>query len=218
MRTHGLRTYLAPRCPALFAKVVEDISPSRLTPREVQKIALLDMRILNRDRNSVNILVRSRPRRSCSFSDDRAARRAGGGGGGGGSGGAARGRHARSRHGSSDSNIGLSISGGTGASSGGVSLAGKPGAGRRDVGGAGDGLSDSGKGGGLSDSSGRGNSRRSGGGVLGGSTEYELIPIDHGLCLSNELVIDWCDWCWLNWQQVKEVKTKRRSSLDLVVV
>ncbi|CAN0512667.1 unnamed protein product, partial [Ectocarpus sp. 8 AP-2014] len=35
-------------------------------------------------------------------------------------------------------------------------------------------------------------------------TEYELIPIDHGLCLSNELVIDWCDWCWLDWKQIKE--------------
>lgn len=190
-----------PSCPSaaysLFffrtCQVVEDISPSRLTPREVQKIALLDMRILNRDRNSVNILVRSRPRRSCSFSD-----RAGRGGGGSAVGGA-NGRHNRSRHGSSDSNIGLSMSGAA-ASCGGGGGGGKPGASRGD----GDGLSDSGKSGGLSDSSGRGSSRRSGG-LLGGSTEYELIPIDHGLCLSNELVIDWCDWCWLNWRQVKEV-------------
>ncbi|CAN0348606.1 unnamed protein product, partial [Discosporangium mesarthrocarpum] len=46
--------------------VVEDISNSRLSAREVQKIALLDMRILNRDRNSVNILVRTRRHRSSS--------------------------------------------------------------------------------------------------------------------------------------------------------
>lgn len=44
-------------------------------------------------------------------------------------------------------------------------------------------------------------------GKFGGSTEYELIPIDHGLCLSDELVIDWCDWCWLDWRQMKEVNT-----------
>ncbi|CAN0545813.1 unnamed protein product, partial [Laminaria digitata] len=111
--------------------VVEDISPSRLTPREVQKIALLDMRILNRDRNSVNILVRSRPRRSCSFSD-------------------------RNRQGSGGE-------GGAEAGGGGRRLA----------------------------------------RFQEGKTEYELIPIDHGLCLSDELVIDWCDWCWLNWRQVK---------------
>eukprot|EP00752_Nemacystus_decipiens_P002871 g2672.t1 len=179
--------------------VVEDISPSRLTPREVQKIALLDMRILNRDRNSVNILVRSRPRRSCSFSSERARGSRGGGGGGGGSACGANGRHDRNRHGSSDSNLNLSLSGGAGAGASSCGGGGKAGASRGD----GDGLSDSGRGGGLSDSSGRGSSRRSGG-LLGGSTEYELIPIDHGLCLSNELIIDWCDWCWLNWRQVKE--------------
>lgn len=160
----------------LVPQVVEDISPSRLTHREVQKIALLDMRILNRDRNSVNILVRSRPRRSSSFSD-----RSRGSVGGSGSA-----RHVR--HGSSDSNISLSMSasGVTGGSS--SSAMGAPGVSR------GNGS------GGVSSSGGERRSR-----LLGGSTEYELIPIDHGLCLSDELVIDWCDWCWLDWPQVKEV-------------
>ncbi|CAM9444076.1 unnamed protein product [Ectocarpus sp. 12 AP-2014] len=158
--------------------VVEDISPSRLTRREVQKIALLDMRILNRDRNSVNILVRSRPRRSCSFSE---RVRSGGGGGGDGS---------HSRYGSSDSN--------TEASPRGVSVAGAS-RGSTQSGGLATGGGGGGEGGGR-----RAGSRRSSGGVLAGSTEYELIPIDHGLCLSNELVIDWCDWCWLDWRQIKE--------------
>ncbi|CBJ31008.1 Phosphatidylinositol 3-and 4-kinase family protein [Ectocarpus siliculosus] len=156
--------------------VVEDISPSRLTRREVQKIALLDMRILNRDRNSVNILVRSRPRRSCSFSE-----RIRGGGGGDGS---------HSRYGSSDSN--------TEASPRGVSVAGASRGGTQS-GGLATGVGGGGEGGGR-----RAGSRRPSGGVLAGSTEYELIPIDHGLCLSNELVIDWCDWCWLDWRQIKE--------------
>lgn len=161
---------------------MEDISPSRLTRREVQKIALLDMRILNRDRNSVNILVRSRPRRSCSFSE----RVRGGGGGGDGS---------HSRYGSSDSN--------TEASPRGVSVAGASRGGTQS-GGLATGGGGGGEGGGR-----RAGSRRSSGGVLAGSTEYELIPIDHGLCLSNELVIDWCDWCWLDWRQIKEVRPPR---------
>lgn len=167
------------RCDSVWCpQVVEDISPSRLTPREVQKIALLDMRILNRDRNSVNILVRSRPRRSSSFSDRSRAV-------GGGSGSA---RHAR--HGSSDGNISLSMSatGGSGGASSGSAM-GTPGVSR---------------GNGSVGVSFNGGDRRSR--LLGGSTEYELIPIDHGLCLSDELVIDWCDWCWLDWPQVKEVR------------
>lgn len=175
-----MATYTFPtpfcRCCPCYMKVVEDISPSRLTPREVQKIALLDMRILNRDRNSVNILVRSRPRRSSSFSD-RGARPGDASG--------------HLRHGSIDGNIGLSVSA-PGTSN--VSSSRSSSSFRSHVSG---GLSNSGGGG-------RRSSR-----LLGGGTEYELIPIDHGLCLSDELVIDWCDWCWLDWRQVKEVSIAR---------
>ena len=39
----------------------EDISPSLISVYEVQKIALLDMRLLNCDRNSANILCRRKP-------------------------------------------------------------------------------------------------------------------------------------------------------------
>lgn len=159
-------------------QVVEDISPSRLTPREVQKIALLDMRLLNRDRNSVNILVRSRPRRSCSFSDR--SRSEGGS------------RH--NRHNSSDNNIGLTL-----AAAGGAEPTSSSGSRKGSTGGSSGGHGDRG-----ATENGGGSSRRPGK-FLGGATEYELIPIDHGLCLSDELVIDWCDWCWLDWRQVKEV-------------
>lgn len=166
------------RCCCPYTKVVEDISPSRLTAREVQKIALLDMRILNRDRNSVNILVRSRPRRSTSFSD--------------------RSVSSHLRHGSIDGNIGLSVSA-PGTSN--VSSSKSGSSFRSHVSG---GLSNSGGGG-----------RRSIR-MLGGGTEYELIPIDHGLCLSDELAIDWCDWCWLDWRQVKEVSIARVTNQRLI--
>ncbi|CAM9103033.1 unnamed protein product [Ascophyllum nodosum] len=153
--------------------VVEDISPSRLSPREVQKIALLDMRILNRDRNSVNILVRSRPRRASSFSERSKSGDS----------------SAYHRHRSSEGSVGLSTSA-PGVSNAGLSSS-RPGA------------SSSRYEGGLSNS-GRGEGGRRSSRLLGGGTEYELIPIDHGLCLSDELVIDWCDWCWLDWRQVKQ--------------
>jgi Phosphatidylinositol 3- and 4-kinase len=42
----------------LHSEVVADISPSRLGARQVHKIAILDMRLLNGDRNDANILVR----------------------------------------------------------------------------------------------------------------------------------------------------------------
>ena len=40
--------------------IVEDLSPSLFTTKQVQKIALLDLRLLNSDRNGGNILVRKR--------------------------------------------------------------------------------------------------------------------------------------------------------------
>jgi hypothetical protein len=43
--------------------VVEDLSPSLFPRKEVQKIALMDLRLLNSDRNGGNILVRKRPRK-----------------------------------------------------------------------------------------------------------------------------------------------------------
>lgn len=33
---------------------------------------------------------------------------------------------------------------------------------------------------------------------------YELIPIDHGYCLPDQMEIAWCDWCWYNWPQLRE--------------
>jgi hypothetical protein len=41
--------------------VVEDLSDRLFSRREVQKIALLDLRLLNSDRNGGNILVRKKP-------------------------------------------------------------------------------------------------------------------------------------------------------------
>lgn len=39
---------------------MDDISPSKISVEEVQKIAILDIRIMNADRNSANLLVRRR--------------------------------------------------------------------------------------------------------------------------------------------------------------
>lgn len=156
--------------------MVEDISSSRLSPREVQKIALLDIRILNRDRNSVNILVRSRPRRSNSGIGDRT--RSGSS------------SCRRTRNSGSDGNIGMSLAAAAGSVSSESMGSPNTGAGRSM--------------GGSSGRVGMGGERRARF-VGGATTEYELVPIDHGLCLSDELVIDWCDWCWLDWPQVKEV-------------
>ncbi|CAM9472017.1 unnamed protein product [Chrysoparadoxa australica] len=49
-------------------EVVSDISPSKLSTHQVHKIAILDMRLLNTDRNDANILVR---RKSSSSRDNR---------------------------------------------------------------------------------------------------------------------------------------------------
>ena len=37
---------------------MDDISPSKISPAEVHKIAILDIRLMNADRNSANLLVR----------------------------------------------------------------------------------------------------------------------------------------------------------------
>lgn len=35
----------------------------------------------------------------------------------------------------------------------------------------------------------------------------ELVPIDHGFCLRSVADTSWWDWCWLDWPQLKEVRT-----------
>lgn len=32
---------------------------------------------------------------------------------------------------------------------------------------------------------------------------YNLIPIDHGYCLPDEIEIGWCDWIWMDWPQAR---------------
>eukprot|EP00494_Astrolonche_serrata_P033022 UN33291 len=32
----------------------------------------------------------------------------------------------------------------------------------------------------------------------------KLIPIDHGLCLSDDIEIGWCDWVWYKWPQAQK--------------
>lgn len=89
---------------------MEDLSPSLFSRLEVQKIALLDLRLLNSDRNGGNILVRKIPKK----------KKAGEGG---------------------EWTVG---------------------------------------------------------------TEYQLIPIDHGYCLPEELCIDdSLNLCWFEWKQVR---------------
>jgi len=80
--------------------VVEDFGLSKFTPKQVHKLAMFDIRVLNGDRNGANILVRE----NCRSNGDR----------------------------------------------------------------------------------------------------LDLVPIDHGFCLSEVLNIGWCDWCWLDWPQLKE--------------
>lgn len=54
-------------------EVYEDISPSQISAFEIQKIALFDLRCLNHDRNSTNILcIRKDPQNSKNFSRSRA--------------------------------------------------------------------------------------------------------------------------------------------------
>lgn len=102
--------------------VVEDLSPSLFSRHEVQKIAVLDIRLLNSDRNGGNILVR---RKQCS---------------------------------------------------------------RRD---------------GSFTPVGNGSSSRN------HHHDYELIPIDHGYCLPEEVCIDdSLNLCWFEWRQVKEPMDK----------
>lgn len=31
---------------------------------------------------------------------------------------------------------------------------------------------------------------------------FEVVPIDHGLCLPEVLEIEWFDWCWIDWPQL----------------
>lgn len=40
---------------------IDDISPSKISTKEVHKIAILDIRIMNADRNAANLLVRHKP-------------------------------------------------------------------------------------------------------------------------------------------------------------
>ena len=79
---------------------MDDISPSKLSVDEVHKIAILDIRTMNADRNSANLLVRR----------------------------------------------------------------------RRD-------------------------------------NSLELVPIDHGFCLRSVADVSWMDWCWLDWPQLKKVRS-----------
>jgi Phosphatidylinositol 3- and 4-kinase len=37
----------------------------------------------------------------------------------------------------------------------------------------------------------------------------ELIPIDHGFCLRSVADVSWMDWCWLDWPQLKQVRSIR---------
>lgn len=100
--------------------VVEDLSPSLFSRHEVQKIAVLDIRLLNSDRNGGNILVRRK----------QSARRDGG----------------------------------------------------------------------FTPVSSMTRSH---------NHEYELIPIDHGYCLPEEICIDdSLNLCWFEWRQVKEPMDK----------
>lgn len=38
--------------------------------------------------------------------------------------------------------------------------------------------------------------------------EYNLIPIDHGYCMSDRLQVSWCDLCWLDWPQTRQPFSK----------
>ena len=35
----------------------------------------------------------------------------------------------------------------------------------------------------------------------------ELVPIDHGFCLRSTADVSWMDWCWLDWPQMKQVRS-----------
>ncbi len=35
----------------------------------------------------------------------------------------------------------------------------------------------------------------------------ELVPIDHGFCLRSVADVSWMDWCWLDWPQMKQVRS-----------
>jgi len=34
--------------------------------------------------------------------------------------------------------------------------------------------------------------------------EYELIPVDHGYCMPDHLMVTWFNWCWLDWPQSRQ--------------
>lgn len=35
----------------------------------------------------------------------------------------------------------------------------------------------------------------------------QLVPIDHGFCLRSVADVSWMDWCWLDWPQLKQVRS-----------
>jgi hypothetical protein len=39
--------------------------------------------------------------------------------------------------------------------------------------------------------------------------EYSLTPIDHGFCLPDRLSVSWCDLCWLDWPQARQPFSER---------
>lgn len=42
-----------------------------------------------------------------------------------------------------------------------------------------------------------------------GSSNYRLVPIDHGYCLRTVCDVSWFDWCWLDWPQLKKPLSKK---------
>ena len=113
---------------------MDDLSPSVIPTHEAQKIAVLDLRLMNADRNAANLLARKRRTETgekwCEGRDDRSTGR----------------------------EVGLSIL-----------------------------------------------TRRFAPRFLAGVT-WTLTPIDHGYVLRTKADVAWCDWVWLEWPQMKEVR------------
>jgi len=132
----------------------DDISPSVVSAFELQKIALLDMRLLNSDRNGSNILAIRKP-----FSLLMGERRSS--------------RSGSTNSWTDDSDREIDIH---------------------------DFIDDS---------------RRS----FHASSDYELIPIDHGYCLPTHLLIDEMDWAWFYSAQIAQPVDQRikdyMNKLDL---
>eukprot|EP00326_Haptolina_ericina_P033205 CAMPEP_0181244184 /NCGR_PEP_ID=MMETSP1096-20121128/42712_1 /TAXON_ID=156174 ORGANISM="Chrysochromulina ericina, Strain CCMP281" /NCGR_SAMPLE_ID=MMETSP1096 /ASSEMBLY_ACC=CAM_ASM_000453 /LENGTH=739 /DNA_ID=CAMNT_0023340691 /DNA_START=48 /DNA_END=2266 /DNA_ORIENTATION=+ len=185
-----------------YDDLASDLGPSTFPIHEVHKVALLDMRLLNTDRNDANILVR-KANKHARGGHEADSPPPGEGSNGEGACGAMR--------------RGADVGQGSGGGGDGGHCVRDEADGALGVEGEGEGSDRSAAEGGHDATRGDSAERGGAGGRCGADhgeerrfrpisqgEALELIPIDHGGCLPSQPEVVWYNWCWLSWPQLRE--------------